>query len=223
MDPGVWRMLVARIEEDWTRGRGDGYSRVGVNNYQILRGDMKKILTVLAVMAAVAATGCQENAKQPDGTQPGAAVKLPPDVAGIWQEEVDEGIPWALLVTEDGQLEEARLALAAAIVRPGETTKTKMRDGQYSTFETGPAVVTYNPETRELAVALDVKHFQVLYGEERIEGSARYAFTGPVSEDGQHWNTIFAEQFDYGPRFPMDPNGIGVPMSFRKLKTPQGG
>jgi len=180
---------------------------------------MKKILAVAAVVAAVVLAGCQENAKQPDGAQSGAGVKLPPEVAGIWQEEVDEGIPWALLVTEDGQLEEARLALAAAIVRPGETTQTKMRDGQYSTFETGPATVTYDPETRELTVAFDLKHFQVLYGEERIEGSARYAFTGPVSEDGRHWNTVFAEQFDYGPRFPQDPNGIGVPMSFRKLKS----
>jgi len=184
---------------------------------------MKKILAVAAVVAAVVLAGCQENAKQPDGAQSGAAVKLPPEVAGIWQEEADEGAAWALLLTEDGQLQEARIALGAVVVKPDAVTKVEMKDGQFSTFDVGPAVVAYDPTTRELAVAFDLKHFQVLFGDERIEGNARYAFTGPVSEDGQHWNTVFAEQFDYGPRFPMDPNGIGVPMSFRKLKTPQGG
>lgn len=198
------------------RGVKNGYhggeSENGWHNHNSKRDVMKKIakITVLAGMI-IAMTGCQGGQKGDESLR----VKLPPEVAGIWK-AVESSTPWGIVLSEDGKMIEARIGLASAIIKPNTITKVEMADGQFSTFDVGPAFVDYDPETRELTVAFDLKHFEVRYMNERIMGNSRYAFTGQVSEDGKEWNTILAEEFDYGPRFPMDPNAIGETVIFHK-------
>jgi hypothetical protein len=175
---------------------------------------MKKTLVILA--AAILLAGCQGGQKGPKA----AGVKIPPEAAGVWKQVIRDGEGgnlWAMEITEDGRVSWALIELAGAIVKPGQVTKTAMADGQFSTFDTSPANVGYDPKTRELTVSFELKHLEVRFMKEVIKGSAKYAFTGEVSQDGKEWNVIFAEDFDYGPRFPMDPNSIGASRIFVKM------
>jgi hypothetical protein len=183
---------------------------------------MKRISLAVVVVALMVLGGCNEGQKAPE---PAAKSNLPPQLSGVWKQihvDGEGGNQWAMVITEDGRVSEVLIELGAAIVKPGEVTKEEMRDGQFSTFDTGPAYTNYNPKTREFTVAFELKHFQLRMGNEVVEGSAKYAFTGPVAEDWNTWNTTFAEEFDYGPRFPMDPNAVGVPKYFRKEPLPAG-
>lgn len=178
---------------------------------------MRVMLAAVIILGVFVCGGCQEGHKAPAV----AKTNFPPQLAGVWEESMDNpdaGYPWAMVLTEDGRLEEIRIRLAAAILKPDQVVKIKMRDGQYSTFDVGPAYVDYVPETRTLTIAMEIKRFQIKYADALLEGNARYAFTGVITEDGKSWMSEFSEEFDYGPRFPQDkdPNGMSIPMRFEK-------
>lgn len=177
---------------------------------------MKRIV-LISIAAIVVLCGCQEaqKAKKVEAVQ-----KMPSDVVGIWKRAMmdgEGGSMWAMEITDDGRVSWALIEAAAAIIRPGQVTKTAMADGQFSTFDVAPACVEYDPNTRQLTVALEIRHSEIRFMSELIEGNARYVFSGPVTEDGKTWVATFSEEFDYGPRFPMDPNTIGVPRVFVKV------
>ena len=94
-----------------------------------------------------------------------------------------------------------------------------MLDGKFSTFKTGDCVVDYTPATRELFVSVEMEKMHIVYMDNVIDGNSIDRFVGPVSEDGKVWTADWINVFDYGPRFPQDPNDIfAEPLIFDKIE-----
>lgn len=139
---------------------------------------------------------------------------LPPEVAGTWKAEKT---PWEITLTPNGEVASAVIFMGGVKIKPNQTTKKQMLDGQYSTWKAGPCEVSYNPENRKLFVNILIEHMVGKMGDFTLEGFTDDFFTGPVSEDGKTWNANWINRFDYGERFPMDPNFINEPQIFKKV------
>ena len=141
-------------------------------------------------------------------------------LSGTWRAESS---PWEIVITEEGGILSAIMALGEASVKPNAKTAIEMQDGSFSTFQGGDFTLAYNPQNRELSIEIKIKKIDVRYQEDRIEGNSEYIFTGVVSEDFKAWEPEFFEIFDYGPRFPQDTNDImGIPMRFIKSTNQHG-
>jgi hypothetical protein len=154
--------------------------------------------------------GCQsENRKQPQA----AAVQLPPEIAGIWKAQDS---PWQIVLSQDGKVSSAILPLGEVEVKPNQKTMVEMKDGNMSAYTAGNFEVNYNSLSRELEVTIEMKSIHVVILDESLDGNSMDIFSGRVSEDGKIWDTIWFNIFDYGPRFPPEPNAIGEPLKFYK-------
>jgi hypothetical protein len=141
---------------------------------------------------------------------------LPPHVAGAWKAQDS---PWKIVLASDGTVSSFILPMGNVLVKPNSTTKVEMLDGSFSTFTAGDCIVEYDPDTRELFVDIQMERIHVVFMDNVIDGNSVNVFAGPVSEDGKNWYADFTEIFDYGPRFPQDPNEIfAVPLTFEKVK-----
>jgi len=127
------------------------------------------------------------------------------DICGIWQAKDS---PWRIVITPDGKVSSALIPMGEVEIKPNLTTRVEMQDGSVSTFTAGDCPVEYQPETRELLVVITIKHLQVVYLNNKIEGNSQYFFAGNISKDGQTWYADVIETFNYGPRFPQDSNDI---------------
>jgi len=108
--------------------------------------------------------------------------------------------------------------MGEVLVKPNQTTKVEMKDGNFSTYEPGKFDLEYTPETRELYVSIEIKKMHISLPGGWIDGNNLSRFTGPVSEDGRTWIADWIELFDYGPRFPQDPNdAYNGPVTFEKI------
>jgi len=142
-------------------------------------------------------------------------VMLPPDIAGTWK---TREFPWRIVLSPDGTVSSAVIEMGAVEVRPNETTRVEMKDGQFSTYKAGDLIAEYTPATRELYVSVEMKHIHVVYLDNVIDGNSVDRFVGPVSEDGKTWIADWIKLFDYGPRFPQDPNHTyHGPVTFEKV------
>jgi hypothetical protein len=109
--------------------------------------------------------------------------------------------------------------MGQAEIRPNETTKIEMKDGQFSTYKAGDCPVEYTPATRELFVSIELEDIHIVFLDNVIDGKSTDRFVGPVSQDGKEWTTEWIKIFDYGPRFPQDPNDIyAEPLVFDKIE-----
>jgi hypothetical protein len=173
-----------------------------------------KRLVVLAECAIVLLwiSGCQGPQESTSGD---AKTALPPEIAGTWKARESS---WKIVLNPDGTVSSAVISLGQVEVKPNQTTKVEMKDGQFSTYKTGDCVVDYTPATRELFVSVEMKKIHVVYMDNVIDGNSINRFTGPVSEDGKTWIADWVELFDYGPRFPQDPNdAYNGPVTFEKV------
>ena len=126
-------------------------------------------------------------------------------MAGEWQARDND---WRIIIDPNGTIASARIPMGKVWVSPNKTTKVEMKDGSWSTYEGGDCVVRYDPVKRELYVLIEVAKLDIKFLENRIEGHSTDRFIGPVSEDGNKWTADQITQFDYGPRFPQDPNEV---------------
>ena len=141
---------------------------------------------------------------------------LPPEVAGTWKSEGQ--LPWTISLAPDAKVAWAITLMGQTKIRPNQTTRTKMIDGQFSTVQAGPCPVSYDPENRELSVTIVIEHLDVKIGDDGFEGSSEDTLYGPVSMDGKTWQTTWFSVMDYGPRFPQAQEDIvGVPLKFEKI------
>jgi hypothetical protein len=120
-------------------------------------------------------------------------------------------------MSAQGQVVSAVITPGNVRVSPNSTTKVEMQDGMFSTYKTGDFLAEYNPEIRELTVELQLEHMELHIGEGKIVGHKRDIFAGHVDAEGGTWEVIWMEMFEYGPRFPMDPESVGVPLRFIKV------
>jgi len=158
------------------------------------------------------AAGCHEFS----GGQP-IAKPLPADIAGTWKAQ---NSPWKIVLSADGTVSSAVVPMGDVEIRPNKTTRVEMKDGSFSTYRAGDCIVNYTPATRELFVSIEMKKIHVVYMDNVIDGSSTDRFVGPVSEDGKVWSADWINVFNYGPRFPQDPNDIfAEPLIFEKVTS----
>ena len=64
-----------------------------------------------------------------------------------------------------------------------------------------------------------MEDIHIVYLDNVIDGNSLDRFVGPVSEDGKIWTADWINVFNYGPRFPQEPNDIYAElMIFDKVK-----
>jgi hypothetical protein len=171
--------------------------------------DMKRIIFFVFTGIFLFA-GCQsENKKKPEAT----ALKLPSDIAGVWQAE---GSSWQIIISQDGKVSSAILPLGEVEVKPNQDTIVEMQDGGKSIYAAGDFEVNYDPSNRNLEVAIKMENIHLAFPDGAIDGNSTDIFSGKVSESGKTWDTIWFTTFDYGPKFPQDPNATGEPLRFYK-------
>jgi hypothetical protein len=103
-------------------------------------------------------------------------------------------------------------------ITPNKITRVEMKDGSFSTYKAGDCIVEYTPETRLLLVTIEMQNVHITFNENVIDGNSLDRFVGPVSENGRTWTPDWIAVFDYGPRFPQDPNDIfAQPLIFKKV------
>jgi len=182
------------------------------------------------ICAALLFAGCHEVEKpavtenpvvteKPDANESGPTV-FPKQIAGTWQARDND---WRIILDPNGTVAAARVPLGKVWVRPNKTTKVEMKDGGWSTYKCGDCVVKYDPLKRELYVMIEVADIDIKYFTERIHGNSTDRFIGPVTDDGQKWTADWITQFDYGPRFPQDPNDLfGGTLIFDKVEKEPG-
>jgi len=155
--------------------------------------------------------GCPPSSNGP----PTNKVMLPPDIAGTWKARKG---PWKIVLSPDGTVASTVIEMGTVEVRPNKTTRVKMKDGQFSTYKAGDCIVEYTPATRELYVSVEMEQIHVVYLDNVIDGNSIDRFAGPVAQDGKTWIADWIKIFDYGPRFPQDPNYVYQgPMTFEKI------
>jgi len=191
-----------------------------VGGYQVDSAGMRGHLGIIGIAGCLVCCvwmcfGCQNTAIK-QGKTDGA---LPAEVAGVWKAK---GSAWKIVLGTDGTVRSAVIPMGQVEIRPNQVTKVEMQDGSWSTFEAGDCVVQYNPQSRELYVSIEMKRVHIQYMDNVIEGNSVDRFIGPVSEDGKTWMADWITVFDYGPRFPQDPNDVAAePLIFEKLEEPQ--
>lgn len=105
-------------------------------------------------------------------------------------------------------------------IKPNQATRLEMKDGSFSYFKAGDCVVEYTPDTRELFVSVEMEKIYIKFLDNVIDGNSIDRFVGPVSEDGKFWMANWITIFDYGPRFPQEPNDIfAKPLVFEKIEV----
>lgn len=177
---------------------------------------MKQLLILAGFIVFLSSlVGCQNTSSSVEVTVDDDR-QFPQFLAGTWKAEDS---PWKIVLSPDGTVASAIIPMAQVEVKPNQTTTVKMKDGSFSTFKAGDCLVEYTPETRELFVSVEIDEFHITYLDNVIDGNSFDRFIGPVSEDGKVWMADWINVFDYGPRFPQDPNDIyAQPLIFNKLE-----
>lgn len=171
---------------------------------------LKHAIILVSAWIIFSTCGC------PPRPRPADKVVLPSNVTGTWKAR---GLPWKIVIAADGTLSSAVIDLGPANVKPNQVTKVKMKDGQFSTYKAGDCIVGYTPATRELFVSVEMESIHIVYQDAVIDGNSTDRFVGPVSQDGKQWTPDWIKVFDYGPRFPQDPNKIRAqPLVFDKVE-----
>jgi len=155
--------------------------------------------------------GCQGRAVKSSGTK-----VIPPDIAGTWKAK---NSPWKIVLSPDGTVSSAVIPMGEVELKPNQTMRMEMKDGQFSTFKAGDFDVEYIPAARELFVSIELEDMHIVYLDNVIDGNSIDRFVGIVSEDGKEWVADWINIFDYGPRFPQDANDIyAEQLIFEKLE-----
>ena len=170
-----------------------------------------KAATTLVLTWILLSTGGCPPANRPSSNKP----LLPPDIAGTWKARETT---WKIALAPNGTVSSAVIDMGGVEVHPNKTSKVEMKDGSISTYKAGNCIVEYTAATRELFVSVEMESIHVVFMDQFIDGNSTDRFLGTVSEDGKQWTTEWIKIFDYGPRFPQDPNDIYAdPIVFDKI------
>jgi len=173
----------------------------------------KMILSVMAFTILLSITGCQG---LPDRESDSRQQDFPTKVTGTWKAQDN---PWEITLSPEGKVEWAVIPMGGVKIKPNETTEVEMKDGSISTYRAGDCDVKYAPDNRMLFVEIRVEDIHIKFMDNVIDGNRVDTFIGPVFEDGKIWDADWVSKFDYGPRFPQDPNEIvAVPLRFEKVQ-----
>jgi hypothetical protein len=174
---------------------------------------LNRKITIISLMLSAPWTivGCQINQTQLFSGRN----SLPPEVAGMWQAQDS---PWKIVLNRNGTVSSAVIPMGQVEITPNKITRVEMKDGSFSTYKAGDCIVEYTPETRLLLVTIEMQDIHITFNENVIDGNSLDRFVGPVSEDGKTWTPDWIAVFDYGPRFPQEPNDIlAQPLVFKKV------
>ena len=179
----------------------------------------KQIMIVISLASILLmAAGCRKDtAQKPKPVEPSPKLWLPDEVAGTWQARES---PWRITVDPNGTITSVLLPMGNVMVRPNHVTRVEMKDGSWSTYAAGDFDLEYSPSDRTLFVTVVMEDIDIVFMQNQIKGHSTDRFVGRVSQDGQMWTADWITQFDYGPRFPQDPNDVYAEMLvFEKVET----
>ena len=165
-------------------------------------------IVLLTIILAII-VGCHEQTRENGTPEPPKTIVskiiLPAEVAGTWQARESA---WRIVIDPNGTVASAILPLGEVLIKPNATNKIEMKDGNWSTYETGDFNLSYDATTRNLLVVIEVKKLNIAYEDNKLVGKSTDRFVGTVSQDGKTWRADWITVFDYGPLFPQDPNDI---------------
>ncbi|MBN1817308.1 MAG: hypothetical protein JW828_08095 [Sedimentisphaerales bacterium] len=152
---------------------------------------MKRFIAMIcSVFLFSLCLGCQQNCLVVvEGGKP-----FPPEMAGRWKSDYGD---WIIVFQPNGQIEWAQVPLGNIQLRPNQVKRFPTRFGGKGIFEPGIWEVHYNPDIRELAVEIVVKHFLQDVGNHSMEGHQTDFLAGAVSEDFTEWNVDWSTQGRY--------------------------
>jgi len=181
---------------------------------------MSRIFTCFSVVLAIFLSGCYEQSqKTSDHNKPVILIgtkQFPASLAGTWKSEEEKV---ELTIDKSGILKEAVITPGWVSVKPNHTTSVEMKDGSKGIYQVGDCTVTYIQESNELTVEINVERIYIPFPSDHIEGSVKQAFVGHLNPEMNEWQATWFNLFDYGPRLPMDPNGVGSLITFVKKQS----
>jgi hypothetical protein len=142
-------------------------------------------------------------------------------VKGVWKAE---GTPFTIRINNKNEVISANIPMGQVDVYPNKRTQVEVKNGGKSYYDAGDFSCEYLQKDKQLSVEITIKHLYVPFVEDKIEGHVKYTLVGVLSDQCQRWEATLFEVFDYGPRFPMDPNGlaVGEPIVFIKEQKAKG-
>jgi len=162
------------------------------------------LMAAIFVAAIFPLTGCLPKKQE--------VLQISSGLQGTWKAQ-DQA--WQITIDAKGNVDSVLIPMGRVIIKPNQTNPVKMIDGQISVFEAGNFESTFDPSSKELFVRILIPHLNIKIGDDYIEGSREDVFVGLLSSDNKQWDATWFHIFDYGKRFPMDPN-IGVKVIFEK-------
>jgi len=181
---------------------------------------MSRMFAYFSVMLAIFLSGCQgQHEKIGDPNKQVILIgtkHFPASLAGTWRSEEEKV---EVTLDKNGRLKEAVITPGWINVTPNHTTTVEMKNGSMGIYQVGDCPVTYIKESNELTVEINVERIYIPFPSDHIEGSVKQVFVGHLNPEMNEWQATWFNLFDYGPRLPMDPNGLGSPITFIKKQS----
>ena len=188
---------------------------------------MQKLsVALVCVLFVFSISGCSDSAKDNSGMQVTVrgGGQFPAFLVGRW---VSDHV-WEFNFEPNGVISSAVFNFGTVEMRPGQITKVPMLNGGQGIFEPGEWLVDYDPNTRELTVAVSLKRVRADVGGGVLEGTSRDILVGKVAESGDYWSVLWTRDLEFtahtkelpNAKLPGDPNGGDrTPVIFEKVRN----
>ncbi|MDD5327660.1 MAG: hypothetical protein PHY02_07595 [Phycisphaerae bacterium] len=168
---------------------------------------MKQLMVLLGFVLLVLG-GCQEVSQNKSGTKVTIedGSEFPQFLAGAWEANKNKLNYWRIIFEGDGTISSAVNPIGMANIRANRKTEVPGPKGEHGFVYAGDFNVSYNPQSRELAVNIKIEQFCLyLFDGGMVKGSWEYLITGEVSDDGKTWTVDLFNSPDIA-AFAPDPN-----------------
>jgi hypothetical protein len=169
------------------------------NQSSIVNRQLSILLILHSLIFILSIAGCGQPTKQSripaDPNQLVLPVEIagggqfPEYLAGTWTE--DGAKKRVFEFSKEGNLETMIFWLARAPLKPHSLVEIPLKDGGKGTFKCGKWHAEYNPATREMEIEIVIEAFTLQMPTEKLEGSIREYYFGPISEDGTRWDVDY--------------------------------
>ncbi|MFA5291398.1 MAG: hypothetical protein WC496_00015 [Phycisphaerae bacterium] len=136
--------------------------------------------------------GCGEEQKKPAAKKVNETAAA--FLAGTWQGDMED---WLIVIDANGHVTRARVPIGRVEMTPDKITKVPMKQGGQGVYKPGQWFVQYDPNTKEMMVEINIKHFKARMGKNTVEGRSRDVFVGPVEPNGMLWTADWVSEPHY--------------------------
>ncbi|MHC5184999.1 MAG: hypothetical protein ACYSPI_12105 [Planctomycetota bacterium] len=154
----------------------------------------------LSLSVILAGCGHQRTKQDPAPADPNQLVlpveivgggEFPSFLTGDWKEDGVKNRKFEF--SSDGNLQTMWFWLSQAPIKHNATVEMPLREGGKGRFKSGQWHAQYNPFTRQLEIEIVIESFslEIPNPPEKLEGSVREYYFGPISEDGTRWDVDY--------------------------------